>query len=72
MHKPRSEALGEGLFELRGHRVRMLYLFRPGERIVVLDGMVKKQDKIPVDMLRRIRSFQRDLEDRERARRREP
>jgi hypothetical protein len=64
LRPPRSESLGEGLFELRAHPrpVRLFYIFRPGRRIVVLDGIVKKKDKIPADVLRRVRAYQRDAE----------
>ena len=42
----------------------MFYIFRPERRIVVLDDIVKKQDKIPADVLNRVRSYQRDAESR--------
>jgi hypothetical protein len=66
LRPPRSESLGAGLFELRAHprAVRLFYVFRPGRRIVVLDGMVKKQTKIPGYVLKRVRGYQRDLESR--------
>jgi len=66
LRPPRSESLGEGPFELRAHPrpVRLFYIFRPGRRVVVLDGIVKKRDKIPADMLRRVRAYQRDAESR--------
>jgi phage-related protein len=60
LREPRSKSLGEGLFELRGrHGVRLFYTFRPGRRIVVLDGMVKKRQDIPADVLARVRAYQR-------------
>jgi hypothetical protein len=34
---------------------------RPGRKVVVLDGIVKKQDKIPKDTLRRVRKYRRDV-----------
>lgn len=59
---------GEGreLVELRAHPnpVRIFYIFRPGRRIIVLDGMVKKKDRIPADVLKRVRGYQRDVESR--------
>ena len=66
LRPPRSESLGEGLFELRAHPrpVRLFYMFRPGHRIIVLDGIVKKRDKIPADVLRRVRGYQHDAESR--------
>jgi hypothetical protein len=64
LRPPRSESLGGGLFELRAHPrpVRIFYIFRPGHRIVVLDGIVKKRGKIPGDVLARLRRYQRDAE----------
>ena len=66
LRPPRSESLGGGLFALRAHPrpVRIFYVFRPGRRIIVLDGMVKKKDRIPADVLKRMRGYQRDVESR--------
>jgi len=61
LRPPRSEPLGDGLFELRGHQVRIFYGFRPGRRIVLLDGMVKKRDKIPTRVLERVRGYQQEV-----------
>ena len=62
---PHSRALGDGLFELRGRAsgVRLFYMFRPGRRIVVLDGVIKKRDELPAAVLRRVRRLQHDVED---------
>ena len=64
LRPPRSESLGGGLFELRAHPrpVRIFYIFRPGRRIIVLDGMVKKKDRIPADVLKRVRGYPSDVE----------
>lgn len=62
LQAPRSKSLGDGLFELRGrHGVRLFYTFRPGRRIVVLDGMVKKRQDIPADVLARVRAYQQAI-----------
>jgi hypothetical protein len=61
MRSPKSEALGDGLFELRGHQVRIFYVFRPGRRIILLDGILKKQDKIPPKVLARMRTYQKEV-----------
>ena len=68
LRPPRSDSLGGGLFELRAHPrpVRIFYIFQPGRRVVVLDGIVKKQDRIAGDVLRRVRGYQRDAESRAR------
>ena len=66
LQPPRSEPLGGGLFELQAHPrpVRIFYVFQPRRRIIVLDGMVKKKDRIPADVLKRMRGYQRDVESR--------
>ena len=53
--------LGGGLFELRGEQLRIFYRFRPGHRIVFLDGMVKKRNDIPHDVLERVRQLQKEV-----------
>lgn len=54
----------ENLFELRGHQVRIFYMFLPGRRIVLLDGIVKKQERIPRADLGRVLGYKRDVEQR--------
>jgi phage-related protein len=48
---PKSRALADGLFEKRiGHReepFRIIYCFRPGRKIVLLHGFVKRTEQIP-------------------------
>jgi hypothetical protein len=61
LRKPRSEPLGDGLFELRGKQVRIFYVFRPGRRIVLLDGMIKKRGDIPSDVLAHLRQLQKEV-----------
>ena len=36
-------------------------MFRPGRRVILLDGMIKKQDKIPAAMMERLRKAQNDV-----------
>jgi hypothetical protein len=60
--EPRSKALGEGLFELRGKQIRIFYIFRPGHRIVLLDGLVKKQSQIDRRTLAFLRALQKVVE----------
>ena len=50
------------LLELRGHQVRIFYMFLPGRRIVLLDGVIKKQDRIPPKDLARILQYQADVD----------
>ena len=57
LRTPRSKSLGDGLFELRGKEVRIFYTFRTGRRIVLLDGIIKKRQDIPADLLRRLRKL---------------
>ena len=61
LRSPHSEPLGDGLFELRGHQVRIFYIYRPGRRIVLLDGIVKKKGKIPSRVLDRVRQYQQEV-----------
>ena len=63
LRAPRSQALRNGLFELRGHEVRIFYIFQPGRQIVLLDGILKKQDRIPTAVLERVRQYQREIEE---------
>lgn len=48
---PHSRVLGEGLYEIRVPHgegpFRIIYCFRPGQRIVLLHGFVKKTQKTP-------------------------
>ena len=37
--------------------MRIFYCFRPGGRIVLLDGMVKQRRDIPDDVLKRLRKL---------------
>jgi hypothetical protein len=62
LREPRSKSLGNGLFELRGKQVRIFYVFRPGNRIVLLDGMLKKRTDIPVRMVRRLRRLRGEVQ----------
>ena len=57
LHEPESKALGGGLFELRGRQVRIFFVFRPGRRAVLIDGIVKKRKDIPADVLKRMRKL---------------
>jgi phage-related protein len=61
LREPLSEALGEGLFELRGDQVRIFYTFRPGRRIVLLHRLVKKRGNVPPAILRRMRAMQKQV-----------
>ena len=60
LREPHSKALGNGLFELRRKQVRLFYVFEPGQIIRLLGGIVKKQDRIPADVLAQMRGYQRD------------
>ena len=66
LRPPQSKVVETGLLELRGHQVRIFYVFRPGQRVILLDGMVKKQDEIPESMLKRVRAYRQAFEDAER------
>jgi hypothetical protein len=61
LREPHSKPVEPGLFELRRNQVRIFYTFRPGRRIVLLEGIVKKQDRIPARDLERMRAILRAL-----------
>ena len=64
LRPPQSKALGRGLFELRGPEcgVRLFYVFRPGRRVVILDGYLKKRQDSPRGVLLLMRKYKADLE----------
>ncbi len=66
MRPPDSVAVEaqRNLLELRGHQVRIFYMFLPGRVIVLLDGILKKQDKIARRDLDRMLAYQREVEQR--------
>jgi hypothetical protein len=66
LRRPQSGVIRTGIFELRGHQVRIAYVFRPGRRIVLLDGVVKKRDRLPADFVTRVGRMARALEEAER------
>jgi hypothetical protein len=57
LRRPQSGILGEGLFELRGKQIRIFYTFLPGQRVVLLDGEIKKRDAIPPKTLKHMREY---------------
>ncbi len=61
LRSPASDPLGGGLFELRGDQVRIFYCFRPGGRIFLIDGMIKKRDRIPANVLARARKIEAEI-----------
>jgi hypothetical protein len=63
LRDPRSKSLDDGLFELRGTRVRIYYGFLPGRRAVLVGGYVKKRTDTPVDVLRLMRARLKEAED---------
>jgi hypothetical protein len=58
---PHSKTLGEGLHELRGKQVRIFYVFQPGRRIILIDGMLKKREDIPPPVLKQLRKIQETI-----------
>lgn len=58
---PHSKPLGEGLHELRKDQVRIFYVFRPGRRMMFLDGLLKKRGDIPPAMVKRLRKMQEKI-----------
>jgi hypothetical protein len=62
MREPRSKSLEDGMFELRGTRVRIYYGFLPGRRAVLVGGYVMKRNDTPVDVLRLMRARLKEVE----------
>jgi len=63
LREPRSKSLDDGLFELRGTRVRIYYGFLPGRRAVLVGGYVKKRTDTPTDVLRLMRARLKEAQD---------
>jgi hypothetical protein len=63
LREPRSKSLDDGLFELRGTRVRIYYGFLPGRRAVLVGGYVKKRTDTPADVLRLMRARLKEVQD---------
>ena len=61
LRSPASDSLGGGLFELRGDQVRIFYCFRPGGRIFLIDGMIKKRNRLPAEVLARVRKIEAEI-----------
>lgn len=61
LRRPHSASLGGGLFELRGDQVRIFYVFRPGRRIALLNGVLKKRGRVPAEALRLARRYQKEV-----------
>jgi phage-related protein len=47
LREPLSKSLGEGLFELRVKAYRLLFCFKPGNRIIILHAFTKKTQRTP-------------------------
>ena len=66
---PRSRSLGGGLHELRITHpegpFRLIYGYRPGRRIVLVQAFVKRTEQTPADALRLARDRFADVERRE-------
>lgn len=61
---PYSEALDDGIFELRckfGHQIsRALYFFFVGKRIIITNGFIKKTQKTPPGELKLAKDRRKD------------
>lgn len=62
LRAPRSKALEQGLFVLRGTRVRIYYGFLPRRRAVLRGGYVKKRTDTPADILQLMRRRLKEVE----------
>ena len=61
LRPPDSQQVSDNLFELRGRQVRIFYAFLSGRRVVLLDGIIKKQDRIPRQDLERVTRYQAEV-----------
>lgn len=61
LRAPRSKFVADNLFELRGHQVRIFYMFLPGRQIVLLDGVIKKRAKLLADDVQRMQRYQQEV-----------
>lgn len=50
-NREKFKALGDDLFEIKSHQVRLLGGFRPGGKFVIAAGVVKKKDDMPPEIL---------------------
>lgn len=66
LREPYSEALGDGIFELRiklgSDITRVLYFFFVGNAAVLTNGFTKKTQKTPRSELERAKRFKADYE----------
>ncbi|MBR1811145.1 MAG: type II toxin-antitoxin system RelE/ParE family toxin [Clostridia bacterium] len=66
---PLSRSLGDGIFELRtvfsSDISRILYFFYEGQRIILTNGFIKKQQQTPHLQIDRARRYRADFLDRE-------
>ena len=64
LRMPLSEALGDGIFELRAkvgtNITRVMYFFVVGNRAVLTHGFIKKTQKTPVRELQRAKDIRDD------------
>lgn len=64
LREPYSEALGEGIFELRiklgSDITRVLYFFMIGKKAVLTNGFVKKTQETPPDEIEKAKRYRAD------------
>lgn len=47
---------------MRGHQIRMFYMFQPGRQIILLDGVIKKQDKLDAADVKRVKQYRQEVD----------
>jgi len=66
LREPDSKALGDGIFELRtiqsDNIARCLYFFFVGNKIIVTNGFIKKQQKTPPEEIALAKKYKADYE----------
>ena len=68
LREPDSKSLGDGIFELRtiqGDNIaRCLYFFFVGNKVIVTNGFIKKQQKTPPEEIELAKKYKSDYEGR--------
>jgi len=56
-----------GLFEFKSFQIRLLCFFRPGGRVLLTHGLIKKADRLPSQEIARAHAIQATYDERERS-----
>jgi len=66
LREPYSKAMGDGVFELRidfaGDITRIFFFFMIGRKVILTNGIVKKEEKTPQNALDLAKKYKADYE----------